>query len=138
MSGKNTPKQSPIQSEQSAPSNPHLRRIERAPYELAYLLKSMRPDFSSYEKASRDDVQLAAAAAEHAENANSTILFGMQALGRLLYVAASNEEIDIDRNSLANIGNLISHLAMEAQFTGELEHDLKFTVNEQKKRFGIE
>jgi hypothetical protein len=127
----NTP--SPSQSDSE---NPHLTHIDRAPYELGYLLRGLPADFASFKPASATAVLMADAAATHAGNATDTLLSGLEALGNILFVAGANEENEIDKGDIASLGALIAHLAIECQFMQETAHDLRWILAEQKKNFG--
>ncbi|MGV3655247.1 MAG: hypothetical protein ACO1N5_13640 [Noviherbaspirillum sp.] len=46
-------------------------------------------------------------------------MYGLEALGQFIFVAGTNEHNDTDERSLANLGCLIKHIAVEAQFLRE-------------------
>lgn len=116
--------------------NPHLTHIERAPYELGHLLKRLPEHFSAFSgQTPTADVQLiAAAAARHAENANETVMCGLDAIGKMLFVTSQSKDWEIDPGHMASIGSLISHLAIEAQFLQETQANLEFTLQELAKK----
>jgi hypothetical protein len=114
----------------SAPTeNPHFRHCERAPYELGHLLMKLQPASFSAERAEAalaEHPRLAVEAAMcHASNANETLMHGIEALGHILYVAAENEDCGLDMRAVRNLGPLLSHIAVEAQFLQELGWSLK-------------
>lgn len=107
--------------------NPHFRNVERAPYELGHLLKQLSPAFSERGEATPGDRLIAEAAMRHAENASHTVICGLEALGQVIFVAGANEENRIDGQTLASLGYLIKHLAVEAQFL----HETEWTIHEE-------
>jgi hypothetical protein len=110
--------------------NPHFQHIGRAPYELGRLLQALPANFSALLPATPDALLMAEAAAQHAGNANDTILNGLEALGKVLFSAGLNEDCPVGGNHLASIGYLISHLTVEAQFLLETENDLRHTLRQ--------
>lgn len=116
--------------------NPYLKNIESAPYELGKLLQQLPEHFSSRsEHTPTADIQLiAAAAARHAENANVAVMGGLDAIGKMLFIASQSEDWQIGPVHMANIGCLISHLSIEAQFLKETQDDLEFTLQELAKK----
>ena len=92
-------------------SNPYFNRIERAPYELGQLLLQLPDYFSAFAPMEPDVLLKASAAADHARNANDTLMHGLEAL--------------------AVLGCLIQHIAVEAQFLQETERSTKFAVQRQ-------
>lgn len=119
-----------------ARENPRFTHIERAPYELGHLLKALPPDLSSFSNLTAETAQIVDAAAAHAYNANYTLMCGLEAIGNLMFVAGANEEYSIEKGTLAELGRLISHVAVEAQFLQETEDDLTFIHREHLKRQG--
>jgi hypothetical protein len=118
----------------SITNNPHFERIERAPYELGYLLKKIPERFSSLEPQTEESCLIAVAAAQHASNANDTVMYGLEALGQILFVASNNEQNEVCPRLIGHIGSLIQHLAVEAQFLQETADNLRYALNEQEKR----
>jgi hypothetical protein len=102
--------------------NPHFKNVDRAPYELGYLLKNLPEGFSQYEPLTPDTRLIAEAACHHADNANGTLMSGIATIGDLLVTAALNEEGEISSRYLASLGALITHLAAEAEFMQDI-HD---------------
>lgn len=111
--------------------NPHFDHIDRAPYELSYLLKKMPEHFSAFRKEPDEVCLMAAAAARHADNALTTVLDGIEAMGEILFVAGNNDQNEVSQSSLRNIGCLIRHLSVEAQFYSEASHDFRSALCEQ-------
>lgn len=104
----------------SANDNPHFKYVDRAAYELPHLLRELPPSRLAREPMSEDQRQIAAAAQSHAENVSRTLLCGIESLGKVLTIASLNEEYDVRARHLVNLGELITHLAVEAQFVQEL------------------
>lgn len=110
-------------------STPTFNYPERAPYELGYLLRSLPRHLHG---ASLDAAQLEQidAADKHAANSTSTLLHGLQSLGRVLWSAGVNEENPADMNDMANMGVLVTEIALQLQFLDEFrgevaEHNLR-------------
>jgi hypothetical protein len=119
---------------QTPPNNPHFNHIERAPYELGHLLQQLPADFSSLSAVEPDVLLIAEAAISHATNANSTVMHGIEALGQMLFLAGTNTDFDLERSSISDLGCLLKHLAVEAQFLQETESNLSYAVSEHRKR----
>lgn len=107
----------------AAPTNPYLRHMHHAPYELANLLSELPCRASNIKKTDKDMQLKAEAAAAHASNASSTLLFGLQALGSLMFVAGTNENYSLEQGELADLGCLIRHLANELHAMTEIEQE---------------
>ena len=113
----------------SPASNPHFGNIDRAPYEFGYLLRRLPADFFPGIPLEPEVLLRASAAADHAYNANCTLMIGLEALGKLMFVASSNQQLDAD--TVSDIGCLIQHIAIEAQFLQETENALRSAIGEQ-------
>lgn len=109
--------------------NPHFKHVSRAPYELGYLLRKLPSDFGGSE-ADPDTLAVAEAAAWHARNGNEILMHGLEAIGEVLFVAASNQNQEADPSNIAAIGSLIQHIAVEAQFLQETEWRMKEVLRE--------
>jgi len=96
-------------------SNPHFNLIERAPYELAHLLENLPPQHDHGQLTSDERLMLRAAS-DHAANYNETLLDGIEAIGHLLFSAATNKGFPLSQGTAANIGTLLSALAVQAQY----------------------
>lgn len=115
--------------------NPHFKNVDRAPYELAYLLRHMpEGGFHYSEPLTPDQRLMAEAARRHTMNARSTLIHGLEAIGQYLMVAGLNDENDVEKRSLVGLGELISHVATEYQFLEELESSLRETLLAQDAR----
>lgn len=96
-------------------ANPHFNLIERAPYELANLLESLPPQHV-HAKLTDDERLMLHAATDHAANYSETLLDGIEAIGHLLFSASTNEGFPPSQGTVANIGTLLSALAVQAQY----------------------
>ena len=117
--------------------NPHFSRLNRAPYELGCFLQKLPENFSPYAPASAELVLIADAAAQHAENANTTIMSGIEAIGALMVTAAGDEEAEFGRGEIGSLGDLLRHLAVESQFLQHTMHDLRWTVREHRRQLAV-
>jgi hypothetical protein len=109
----------------TANANPHFARIQRAPYEIGHLLKKLPVNFSAYEPLTPDDRLIAEAAQQHAGNANDSLMRGLEALGDVVSIAGANEDGEISQGTLMQLGELIVHLSVEAQFMQELDWSIR-------------
>lgn len=103
--------------------NPHLKFIDRAPYEIGHLLQRLPSDFAHYKEQPEEVHQVAAALEMHAYNAKGTILSGIEAIGTALFAAGTNETTSLDGNAIANLGCLVRHLSVELQYLIEIEEE---------------
>lgn len=108
-----------------ANDNPHFARIERAPYEIGQLLRKLPTDFSAYAPLTPDSRLIAEAAQQHANNANDTLMRGLEALGNVLSIAGANQGGEASQSSLMGLGELITHLSVEAQLMQELDWNIR-------------
>ncbi|MET3130286.1 hypothetical protein AAKU55_000539 [Oxalobacteraceae bacterium GrIS 1.11] len=117
--------------------NPHLKNIGRSPYELGNLLRLLPSDFSAHSAATPEHILIADAALYHAGNSNSTLMRGLEGLGHLMYVAGDNKDHEIDSTAIANLGELLQHLAVEAQFMQETRNNLAGALQTQRRRVNV-
>lgn len=98
-------------------SNPHFMHEERSPYEFCKLLRSL-PESLDVATTSINDEQheQMLAADQHAANYISTLLNGMESLGRTLFSAATNERTPLSLSDVAQVGSLVSEFALQLQF----------------------
>lgn len=115
-------------------ANPHFANINRAPHEFGYLMKILPANFSAVRAMSTDERLQAKAAIDHASNAGGTLMSGMEAIGHLLFSAATNESYPMESTNLAKIGMLITHIAVQAQFLQEQEGDLQASLDYDDQR----
>lgn len=118
----------------SPASNPHFGHIDRAPYEFGYLLQRIPAYFPDSTPMEPDVLLRASAAADHAYNANYTLMSGLEALGKMMFVASSNERLDA--TTVSDLGCLIQHIAVEAQFLQETENALRCAIRQQNGNEG--
>ncbi|MGB7192895.1 MAG: hypothetical protein WBD81_05500 [Collimonas pratensis] len=111
--------------------NPHFKFVERAPYELGHLLKKLPEHFFSLATATQDQALIAEAAVQHATHAISVLNKGFEALGHTMFLATSNQEYEMDPDTLTGMCALISHMAVEAQFLQETKDNLQFYMHER-------
>lgn len=114
--------------------NPHFEHIDRAPYELGYLLRQLPPNLSTYSELNEDTRQIIEAAADHASNAKYTVIHGLEAIGNLMFTAGANEDNELERITISNLGLLIAHLAADAQFLEETDANLRHVLHVQGER----
>ena len=114
--------------------NPHFARIDRAPYEIGRLLQQMPSVFSSLAPIDPDDRLVGEAVAQHADNANQTLLHGLEAIGHVLQIAGSNKDWTVDADQISRLGGLIVHLAVEAQLMQEIEGDFRYAIDADDRR----
>lgn len=100
--------------------NLKLGPVDRAPYQLSHLLRQLPAGFSAYQPLSKADRPAAEAVESHANNANDTLMHGLAAIGHVLMNAALNDEGGVAPNHLARLGDLITHMAVEAEAMQEL------------------
>lgn len=103
--------------------NPYLKNTSRAPQELAQLLQGLPHFASQIEATDTDTLQQAAAAAQHADNARATLLSGLEALGTIIFVAGVNDDHGLRNDTIADLGCLIQHLAVELQMLNEVQQE---------------
>ena len=104
----------------SAHDNPFIKHIERAPYEIGYLLKKLPRDFAIDMDHPPEIYQMADALRRHAHNTMGTLLHGLEAIGKMMGVASGNEQNPLDASAIADVGCLIQHIAVEMQFLSEV------------------
>lgn len=98
-------------------TNPHFMQSERAPYEFCKLLRSLPAALDlATEPITDEQHDQMMAADKHAANYTSTLLNGLEAVGRTLNSAATNTRVPLDLADAAQMGTLISELVMQLQF----------------------
>lgn len=97
-----------------------VEHTERAPYELARLLRSL-PDTLDVPSASITDQQRKqlTAADCHAAEYTNTLLNGLESMGRMIYSASLNTRQTLELRDVAQTGLLITELAVQLQFLDE-------------------
>lgn len=114
--------------------NPRFRNAERASYELGHLLMELPMNFGASAVDDDDHLNIAAAAGAHADNAGQSILNGIEAVGQLLEVAGGSAEEPLSQHTLLCLGDLLRHLAVEAQFLRETSENLAYCVSANDQR----
>ncbi|KAF3996629.1 hypothetical protein [Glaciimonas immobilis] len=115
-------------------ANPHFRSVERAPYEMGFLLKAIANDVSSFALITDDQALEAEAIARHADNAQEVISRGLEAIGEVLSIAACNAESTVNGSTVSAIGEIIRHLTVEAQLMRDMGGLMTDTVAAHQKR----
>ena len=108
---------------------PIFQRLERAPYELGRLLRSLPRHLHG---ASLDAEQLEQidAANKHAQNSTLILLDGLQSLGRVMWAAGVNEDFPAYVGDCARVGMLVTEIALQLEFLTDFreevaEHNLR-------------
>ncbi|KAF3997709.1 hypothetical protein [Glaciimonas immobilis] len=125
-----TPNQAPVIPK----TNPHFRGVERAPYEIGFLLKAIDDDVSPHAPITDDQSLEAEAIARHADNAQEVISRGLEAIGEVLSIAACNAECTVNGSTVSAIGEIIRHLTVEAQLMRDMGDLMTDTVAAHQKR----
>lgn len=112
-----------------SPNGPEFKNAEQAAYELPWLLRRLGQDSAA--ALSPEQRLIAQAAQGHAYNASDDVLSGIEAIGSLLFIAGNNDQWPLNSTQLCNIGVLIKHLAVEAQFLKETEAEMRYLSNEK-------
>ncbi|KAF3996068.1 hypothetical protein [Glaciimonas immobilis] len=115
-------------------TNPHFRGVDRAPYEIGYLLKSIDDAVSPYAPITDDQAQKAEAIAKHVDNVHGVIFRGLEAIGEVLSIAACNAESMVNGSTVSAIGEIIRHLSVEAQMMRDMGSLMTDTVAAYQKR----
>lgn len=113
---------------------PVLGPVDRAPYQLTQLLRQLPENFSFHNPMPDALRPVAELVASHASNANDTIMHGLAALGQVIMTAALNEEGEVTPSHLARLGDLITHLAVEAEAMQELGWMISEALEGEPKR----
>lgn len=108
-------------------ANPHFKLVERAPHELANLLENLPPRRVGT-KLSGDELLMLNAAIDHAANYNNALLDGIEAIGQLLFSAATNERAPLERSTAASLGTLLSALAVQSQYLQDFTSGAESTL----------
>lgn len=101
--------------------NPHFERASRAAYELPHLVKQLPAHWHTQDALSDHERLVADAAKSHACNAGEMIVRGLESIGDLLFSLGSNKATELNQRSVAGLGELLTHLAVELQYLRETE-----------------
>lgn len=99
---------------------PVLGPVDQAPYQITHWLRQLPESFSFHNPLPEAVRPVAEQVAQHASNANDTIMHGLAALGQVIMTAALTAEGEVTPSHLARLGDLITHLAVEAEAMQEL------------------
>ena len=113
----------------------HFQRPERAPYELSYLLRALPRNLVGSELTAeqRDQVQ---AAGQHASIVTSTMLHGLESMGRVMWSAGVNLKSPPDLDDFANVGQLVTGLAVQLQFLVEFQSEAEECARQAPRKGG--
>jgi len=110
-------------------NNPHFQNIGRAPYELPYLVKSLG-DVDRSAPLDAEQTHKAEAITSHAFNATEIVAGGLESIGHLMSMVGNSED-EVDGRHVANLGDLIKHLAAEIEYLHEVETDMRTLLMRQ-------
>lgn len=102
--------------------NPEFKHVSRPAYEIPRLLGRLG-DVDRAAPLSHEQRNIAKAAEAHAYNSNERLMCCIESLGRLLRTASMSEG-GVENYDLGNIGDLLTHLAVEAQHLQGVESDM--------------
>jgi hypothetical protein len=117
-------------------SNPYLEYPERAPYELGTLLRTLPIDLDADGCKTEDEALRLAAADRHALNHQSTLLHGLEAMGRLMSNAGVCEYRPVSQLDVSQLGELVSHLALQLQFIEDFRSNIADTLLKIEQKGG--
>lgn len=112
-------------------NNPAFKNVERPAYELPTLLKNLG-DISVTVPMTAEQRNLADAAETHATNALSTLLDGIESVGRLL-TQLGVAGVALDSGEAIRIGNLFAYLAVESQLMVDVQSDMESTLRQDSE-----
>ena len=113
----------------------HFQHIERAPFELGRLLRAL-PRYLSDPELTDEQRDMAAAAANHANNYSASLLSGLESLGRVLWSAALNAEQQVDNRDFAGVGQLVSALAVQLQYLDDFRGEAALHCRQAEQEGG--
>lgn len=91
--------------------------VERAPYELARLLRALPDSLDLPATAITDEQRKQLTAADcHAAEYTNTLLNGIESMGRVIYSASLNTRQTLELRDVAQVGLLVTELAVQLQF----------------------
>ena len=107
-------------------------RPERAPYELGHLLRALPRDLDGA-KLTAEQINMADAAGHHASIVTSTILSGLESMGRIMWSAGVNQRNPVESDDFANVGMLVAGLAVQLQFLSEFQSEVDECIRHRSK-----
>lgn len=114
-------------------TNPELQGVERPAYELQNLFTRLGQPRSG-SNMTAEQANIAGAIKTHASNAAETILDGIESIGQLMTMAGLNDQYTLDRRHIVNLGQIIAHLAVEAQTMEQAVSDMGVLLAEKHNR----
>lgn len=120
------------------PKNPYYRNPGRAPYELGHLLQQLPSDYGIAPSAEPEQAQMASAIAKHADVSGNTILSGIEAIGRLMEIAATHDDEEVSSHTIFCLGDLLQHLAVEGQYVRSVGDSMAYAAARYATRTAAE
>ena len=102
--------------------NPLVQNVGRAACEMPYLLQRLG-DPDGIAPLTEEQHQIADAIETHAYNATEAILNGLEAIGAVMSAAARSAD-GIDQRNVADLSDLVKHLAVEMQHLHDVESNM--------------
>lgn len=111
--------------------NRYFGQVDRGPYQLGHLLRDLP---KRHTPLTSDTYLMAEAAASHASNGISALLYGLDAIGHLMIVSGCGDEYEPDKRKFTALGEVIQHIAVEVQFLMELRDSVEWDMREYDER----
>lgn len=102
--------------------NSLVQNVGRAAYEMPDLLRRLG-DPDGIAPLTEEQRQIADAVETHAYNATEAILNGLEAIGAVMSAAARSQD-GIDQRNVADLADLVKHLAVEMQHLHDVESNM--------------
>lgn len=94
--------------------------VERASYEFGRLLRALPDALDLPSTAITDEQRKQLTAADcHAAEYTNTLLNGLESMGRVIYSASLNTRQGLELRDVAQVGILVTELAVQLQFLDE-------------------
>jgi hypothetical protein len=110
----------PATPEASTSHNPYLNDPDRPIFAVCRLMRQLPDDITNARKLTPDQAQMAHAVAFYAHEIQRTVVSGLAELGKLMHESEST-----CADSMPNLGRLIKHLSVEAEFMQDAAQDYK-------------
>jgi urease gamma subunit len=114
-----------IASEANPPQNPYLNDPDRPIFAVCRLMRLLPDDIANARTLTPDQAQMAHAVAFYAHEIQRTVVSGLAEIGKLMHESAST-----CADSMPNIGRLIKHLGVEAEFMQDAAQEYRDAVKE--------
>lgn len=99
----------------------------------------MPADFTGHSPLTPEKRKVIEAIREEVISDNETLMHGTEALGNIMFLAGvNNKGSELSKNSLASMGSLISHIAVQMQFLHALEQSIRLKLGIQDARAAAE